>query len=98
MLLVIPVLGEAASSKIVIFKSQKKAKRKKKKKNSKLWKLKQLGGLFVINKSHLLCDSVSRKALKKREQCVLLLSGIFFFYIISTKPSTVEKKFFEPKS
>ena len=81
MLLVIPVLGEAASSRIVIFKSQKKVKRKKKKKkNGKLWKLKQLVGLFAINKSHLLCDSVSRKALKNREQCVLLLSGIFLHY------------------
>ena len=81
MLLVIPVLGEAASSKIVIFKSQKKVKRKKKKKKyDKLWKLKQLVGLFAINKSHLLCDSVSRKALKNREQCVLLPSGIFLHY------------------
>ena len=80
MLLVIPVLGEAASSKIVIFKSQKKQREKKKRKNSKFWKLKQLGGLFVINKSHLLCDSVSRKEFKKREQCVLLLSGIFSFF------------------
>ena len=82
MLLVIPVLGEAASSKIVIFKSQKNVnrKKKKKKKNGKLWKLKQLVGLFAINKSHLLCDSVSRKALKNREQCVLLLSGIFLHY------------------
>ena len=60
MLLVIPVLGEAASS----FQVAKKSKEKKKRKNNKFWKLKQLGGLFVINKSHLLCDSVSRKALK----------------------------------
>ena len=68
-------LGEAASS----FQVAKKSKEKKKRKNSKFGKLKQLGGLFVINKSYLLRDSVSRKALKKQEQCVLLLSGIFFF-------------------